>query len=994
MKAYTQVSRKSVGEDRVAICPDFGCEYITRVKPLKLRFLGFGKHPKCKKHHIPLVYIDDRIGDFVDAALACLFDKAGLPPSELIEDVKSKFPDELKSFVEGWVYCITIGRGAPVVSRYMDTISNAYLKQLTKKQIKALKKGDDSKPNLVKKAIKDGIDEITIQFSRILKHLRAHSEILIDHQKIKPLSKDLKKYLDDWHKNVIKHNEIVNSPKNKRQMDSKEIKCNYDQILNVGTCRCLLGFNPETKEINKSKITAFDRFSAYHDFYNEELTIKFTKSDILILLNNNRQNRLEKRFVVLKNDKRKLNIKEDQTSMVHDSQISNIKILNFQKEVINHIKNLIKLIECIEDQKRIILSNSEKILNEHISRAEMGEIIILSHVNPLKNAVAIIYAVLVSNENMPKLSQSNLSKITGINQSTIAQLYNKYYKIFAQKLDFNFQSAQLGRNVISLYFFELLMDQEIDTSEIVLHLRNTIINTDSLREHCLLKQLTENEIKFLQDMVINYPETFMKYFSDLVNIIKLLVISNNFHKIISADFSTKKFALYLIDKKINLFLGQYQFVDVIGEIFNFLVEKYPEFFADRANTIENEEREDAERTTVIGSRIKLYVLKHIYKGRYFDFERGIASCPKCLVEKFKINTSFPRIRSKDFHHKETRIEGFESRRLYRLFTSNRGNPYFLSMLINKMEKRSVSLRCKSHHNIIKAVHYRYFKKFISWENIPSEFPQNIFELPAEIIHILAMICVDNFYKTKTKNLDERLPIRRGLIHKLKKRYIIELVNGGICPACGEFNTREHLPSFHFNHLYESSEVTIEEKRRREEYKISELYRTFSCSELVGEMERQKGGYICGNCHFVIHTKIDLIDKIYDDKNIIKAVIKDRNRTIKNFEQNIIHHSKLIKDPLKLDMKQESLSLLKYFSALYEISEEKSVISSHDLEEKMRISRSSALKFFTKRKELLEKFGNIIPARGRIPIKYYMNDDGKRIVWLMHYFKNYYKNLKS
>ena len=311
-----------------------------------------------------------------------------------------------------------------------------------------------------------------------------------------------------------------------------------------------------------------------------------------------------------------------------------------------------------------------------------------------------------------------------------------------------------------------------------------------------------------------------------------------------------------------------------------------------------------------------------------------------------------------------------------------------------MERRSVLLSCKSHHSIIKAIHFINFKKFISWEDIPSEFPQDIFELPAEIIHVLAMICVDNFYKTKTKTLGERLPIRRGLIHKLKKRHIIELVNEGICPACGEFNSKDHLPSFHFNHFFELSEIALEERRRREDYKITELYRTFSCSELVREMERQKGGYVCGNCHFVIHTKIELINKIYDNKNIIKLVINDRNKTIKKAKQNHIYSLRSIKDPLKLDMKQESLSLRNYFFALYEISEEKGVITSIDLEEKMNISRVSILKFFTKRKELLEKYGNIIPARGRIPTKYYLNDDGKRIVRLMHYFKNYYKKFTS
>ena len=280
MKAYTNVSRKTVGEDRVAICPTFGCEFISRVKPLKFGFLGFGKYPKCKKHRIPLVYIDERISDFVDAALACLFDKSGLPPSELSANIKSKFPDEFNSFIEGWVYCITVGRGAPIVSQYMDTISNAYLKQLTKKQIKALKKGDGSKPNLVNKAIKEGMDEITIQYTRVLKHLRAHSEVLIEHQKLKSLSKSLRNCLNNWQRNKLKLNEKINSSDNKREMALKETKFNYDQILNVGICRCLLGLNPESKELKKAKITAFDRFSAYHEFYTEGLTMKFTKSDI------------------------------------------------------------------------------------------------------------------------------------------------------------------------------------------------------------------------------------------------------------------------------------------------------------------------------------------------------------------------------------------------------------------------------------------------------------------------------------------------------------------------------------------------------------------------------------------------------------------------------------------------------------------------------------------------------------------------------------------
>jgi hypothetical protein len=53
MKAHSQANRKSLEEDRIAICPKFGCEKLTRVKPLKFGFFGFNKYPKCKKHGTP-----------------------------------------------------------------------------------------------------------------------------------------------------------------------------------------------------------------------------------------------------------------------------------------------------------------------------------------------------------------------------------------------------------------------------------------------------------------------------------------------------------------------------------------------------------------------------------------------------------------------------------------------------------------------------------------------------------------------------------------------------------------------------------------------------------------------------------------------------------------------------------------------------------------------------------------------------------------------------
>lgn len=277
MKAYTNVSRKVVGEDRIAICPQFGCDYMKRVKPLKFGFLGFEKYPKCKTHHLPLVYVDERIGEFVDGALACLFDKAGLPPSDLLELVASHYHDELDPFVHGWVYCVTTGRGAPIVSRYLDSISKAYMKNLNRKQVKAIMKDGNKKDVDKYQAVKKGLKKITAQYTRLLKHLRAHSEVLVDIKNLKSLSRKLRNDLNEWQEGIIRDYLGKKSQDKSNRMTIEEVKYYYDQILNVGTCRSLLGMKTEFKKV---KITAFDRFSAYVEFFSEGITEKYRKSDI------------------------------------------------------------------------------------------------------------------------------------------------------------------------------------------------------------------------------------------------------------------------------------------------------------------------------------------------------------------------------------------------------------------------------------------------------------------------------------------------------------------------------------------------------------------------------------------------------------------------------------------------------------------------------------------------------------------------------------------
>ena len=203
MTRLSRVSRKDLGEDRIAICPIFGCLYMERVKPLKFRFFGFGKNPKCKEHHFPLVYLDERIETFVEAALACLFDKGGLPSIGLLSLVASKYPNELQSFLQGWVYCITTGRGAPIVSRYLDSISRLYMKKLNRKQHRALRNEDQNKIVEKYQAIKLGRKELATQYARFLKHLRVHSKVLVNVKNLKSLSTNLRYELEKWQEEIV-----------------------------------------------------------------------------------------------------------------------------------------------------------------------------------------------------------------------------------------------------------------------------------------------------------------------------------------------------------------------------------------------------------------------------------------------------------------------------------------------------------------------------------------------------------------------------------------------------------------------------------------------------------------------------------------------------------------------------------------------------------------------------------------------------------------------
>ena len=270
------VSRKMLKEERIAICSQFGCGTIKKVKPLKFGSLGFRKYPKCSKHKLSLVFVDEFIEQFISSVNSCLFDISSLPPKDLINCITKDDPEELKLFLNVWMYCSPIGRGAQVVSRYLDGLSKAYIKLLSRKQRKVIQGGKKSKNtyNMLRKGLKKIAEEYTL----FLQELRIRSHDYCDPSNVQPLSKKTSNIIIHWrNEQLTNYRKLV--AKMNDQNDILILKKKYDDILNLRTASLILGKHPT------EKISAFELFSAYFEFSKEGMCGKLRKENIQNMLN-------------------------------------------------------------------------------------------------------------------------------------------------------------------------------------------------------------------------------------------------------------------------------------------------------------------------------------------------------------------------------------------------------------------------------------------------------------------------------------------------------------------------------------------------------------------------------------------------------------------------------------------------------------------------------------------------------------------------------------
>ncbi len=282
MEKYSNVNRKQLQQERVAICPIFDCMYIKKVKPLIFGVIGFRKYPTCSKHKIPLVFVDEYIGDYLRAVNACLFDHSSIPPIQILNLFKKEAPKSLRSFVHAYLYCAPIGRGALIVPRYMDGLSRTYLKLLSKRQRKSITSESSNKYEM----LSSGFKEIERQYAEFLEKLRKKSEELYNLREIKSFSTKERTIIKIWLNNHLtkirkylsKGNKINENYENIQSLSL--LKAIYDKILHADTCLLLLGKEPT---ILSERISPYELYSAYQQFLDVGLCKELTKTDVLSL---------------------------------------------------------------------------------------------------------------------------------------------------------------------------------------------------------------------------------------------------------------------------------------------------------------------------------------------------------------------------------------------------------------------------------------------------------------------------------------------------------------------------------------------------------------------------------------------------------------------------------------------------------------------------------------------------------------------------------------
>jgi len=631
-----------------------------------------------------------------------------------------------------------------------------------------------------------------------------------------------------------------------------------------------------------------------------------------------------------------------------------------------------KLIKII--QKKDISEEDRKVIKSLLGSLSKSELIALLK-NDFKNYflpkpdLSLIPNdnIIENNENLDSCKvkiniekqDNSISKIKDNDVLRERKFINHYF--------FTINGLKKVREVISLYFFEILIDNiKLKTKTFILNFKK---NIDENNFNSFPDQLGQKDINILINM--HKHSDFIKYYSDLLEIVRRLIISSKMYKIVGASLIINYIAQDLWDRQIHLFQSFLGFTHTITDIYDCLKSAFNNFFPERRRNFQNfTSIENIINRKIIGYRIKLYIIENIYNKKYRN------GCLECFNKNYLINTDIWRLEALQFHHEnEEKDFTYSSSNLCHLFEKYKGDPYFLDKLISQMESEEVIVKCTNHHNLLHKKYFHYFNYLINWKNI-------FFNTP-ELIHLLIRISIKSYLKTKNDSIEKNKVTRNSIIINLKRRYIINLLYKGICPICEEFNIMHHLPVFQYHH-FDKNKKTID---------AYDLYSNkLPCSEIVRILEREYGGYICGNCHTILEfTKdVNTLNRIYDNPEIVRKILNDYNRAFNKFKF-IFFNDKLIEDPLKKTQKISD-NINKYLLAIDNIITNENDANNKSIAKYLKLNNSTVRHTINHRWGVFNQFLNFYQISKNQLKSYYFTAYGKKAISLIKKFRNYYKQL--
>ena len=142
--------------------------------------------------------------------------------------------------------------------------------------------------------------------------------------------------------------------------------------------------------------------------------------------------------------------------------------------------------------------------------------------------------------------------------------------------------------------------------------------------------------------------------------------------------------------------------------------------------------------------------------------------------------------------------------------------------------------------------------------------------------------------------------------------------------------------------------------------------------------------------FLELTKINLLSEIYDDKELIREIIDDYNRTKDMYLKNLLQNKTLsLENPLKLSVEGYYGSFEEYLIAIYEL---KNVNSSNLAEYMGKSSADVVSQNFRRFENIFSGYVNI--DRTKQTFSYSLSIKGIEAVEIMNYFKTHFENKKN